>query len=675
MRYRGEIDGLRAVAVLPVILFHAGFDLLSGGFAGVDVFFVISGYLITSIILSDLQRGSFSILEFYERRARRILPALFVMMAVCSVFAWRWLLPQDMKGYAQSLVAVPMFASNVLFWKTSNYFDTAAELKPLLHTWSLAVEEQYYVIFPLLLLLTWRLGKSRMVALLVVLAAASLVVAQWGAEAAPTANFYLLPSRGWELLAGAFIAFYFSVQARVALAQPMRDLAGWLGLLLIAYAMFGFDSRTPYPSLFTLVPVVGAALIILFADAETSIGQMLGSKPLRGIGMISYSAYLWHQPLLAFAKYRMPNPPDQLECAGLVIGSLVLAYLSWKYVETPFRKKGVSRKTVLSYAALGCMLFTTAGMAGHLNKGYASRFPGIQDLLAIKTVDNSECHVLGRRTAEQIRRGDMCKVGSAPNPGLAVIGDSHAGALFESLGRYHAQEPFSFYAISGGFCAPLQHFRFIGNLVDCEEVTTAAFQRIIDTPTINTVVLFAEWANYTKGNRDDGNGKIPAPSLMADVIGAAVTPAENATIFERSLRRTVKALQDAGKRVLIIKAVPEFHQRVFDSVAKQTIYTYGPLTYPTISRSDYSERNKEVQSAFSRLTGVEFIDPSSLFCSDTVCFSADARKRILFSDTNHVNEYGGDLIAAALIRRLTANQNTQTRAAQTIAAGPANRTD
>lgn len=675
MRYRAEIDGLRAVAVLPVILFHAGWNLFSGGFAGVDVFFVISGYLITSIILSEIEKGTFSILEFYERRARRILPALFVMMAVCSVFAWAWLLPQDMKGFAQSLVAVSVFSSNILFWRTSDYFDTAAELKPLLHTWSLAVEEQYYVVFPLLLLLTWRLGKTRMVAILIILSIASLAAAQWGATAAPTANFYLLPSRGWELLAGALVAFYFADRDKVPLTRPLREAGGWLGLFLIACAVFGFDSETPYPSFFTLVPVVGAVLIIVFAAADTKAGQLLSSKPLTGVGMISYSAYLWHQPMLAFARYRMHDSPGLLACTGLAAGSLVLAFFSWKYVESPFRKKGtMSRKVVFSYATLACTLFATVGLAGHLNKGYASRFPAIQDLLVIKTVDNSECHVQSRRTAEQIRRGDMCKVGSSPSPTFAVIGDSHAGALFESLGKYHAARPFSFYAVSGGFCAPLLHFRYVGNTItDCEETTAAALQQVTGSPTITTVVLFAEWANYTKGYRDDGTGKIRASGLMADEVGAAKTPAENPAVFERSLRRTVDALLRAGKRVLIIKSVPEFHRRVFDSVAKEIIYGVDTVDYPQISLSSYNQRNQEVLAAFSRLHGVEFIDPTDLFCSSIVCSSVDARKRILFSDTNHVNEYGADLIAGELITRLTVTSgDAHLQAAEGLHGHPAN---
>src|SRR6185312_1937544 len=208
MDYRQEIDGLRALAVLPVILFHAGFQSFSGGFVGVDVFFVISGYLITTIILAELEQGRFSIINFYERRARRILPALFLVMFVCLPFAWLWLLPEDMKSFSQSLVAVSVFASNVLFWKKSGYFDTAAELKPLLHTWSLAVEEQYYVFFPIFLVLSWRLGKSKICGLLVMVFVMSLAVAQWASLAEPAAGFYLLPTRGWELLVGVFSAFF-----------------------------------------------------------------------------------------------------------------------------------------------------------------------------------------------------------------------------------------------------------------------------------------------------------------------------------------------------------------------------------------------------------------------------------------------------------------------------------
>mgnify|MGYP005708222981 FL=1 len=208
MKYRAEIDGLRALAVLPVILFHAGFEWVSGGFVGVDVFFVISGYLITTIIISEMAEGKFSIVNFYERRARRILPMLFFVMLACLPFAWLWLNPNDLQNFGDSLFAVSTFSSNILFLLRGGYFDTAAELKPLLHTWSLAVEEQYYILFPIFLILTWRLGIKWILILLSIVFFVSLGIAQWGVYNYPSATFFLLPTRGWELLVGVFAAFY-----------------------------------------------------------------------------------------------------------------------------------------------------------------------------------------------------------------------------------------------------------------------------------------------------------------------------------------------------------------------------------------------------------------------------------------------------------------------------------
>ena len=303
MEYRREIDGLRALAVLPVILFHAGFKYFSGGFVGVDIFFVISGYLITSIILAEQEAGTFSIIRFYERRARRILPALFLVMLACLPFAWLWLLPHDMQNFSQSLIGVSAFISNILFWLTSGYFETAAELKPLLHTWSLAVEEQYYLFFPVFLVLTWHIGKRWILFFLSIVFLISLLAAQWGSALKPDATFYLLPTRGWELLIGAFIAFYFTKKDRTILSKNLNEAGGLLGLALIIYAIFKFDNQLPFPSFYALVPTIGAGLIILCATQITFVGKLLGNKLLVGIGLISYSAYLWHQPLLAFSKY------------------------------------------------------------------------------------------------------------------------------------------------------------------------------------------------------------------------------------------------------------------------------------------------------------------------------------------------------------------------------------
>lgn len=227
MKYRKEIDGLRALAVLPVILFHAGFTTFSGGYVGVDIFFVISGYLITTIIVDEMDKGSFSLLNFYERRARRILPALFFVMLCTLPFAWFWMLPQDLKIFSQSLVAVPIFGSNVLFWLTGGYFDTASELKPLLHTWSLAVEEQYYVLFPVFLMLAWKLGKKWIISLLALVAIVSVIAAQWGSATHPSFTLYLLPTRAFEILIGALISLYINHKQSIILVSQSVSQSGW----------------------------------------------------------------------------------------------------------------------------------------------------------------------------------------------------------------------------------------------------------------------------------------------------------------------------------------------------------------------------------------------------------------------------------------------------------------
>ena len=363
MKYRTEIDGLRALAVVPVILFHAGFELFSGGFVGVDVFFVISGYLITTILIEDLENQRFSLVSFYERRARRILPALFFVMFACIPFAWMWMLPSQMREFFQSLVAVSLFASNVLFWRESGYFDAAAEEKPLLHTWSLAVEEQYYVVFPIFLFLAWRYGKNRVFWMIVAMASISLLLSEWGWRNKATANFYLAPTRAWELFAGSIAAFI--VQKN---GVRKNNFLALLGLAAIIFSIFAYDESTPFPSLYALVPVLGVVLLILYADKDTLTAKLLGTKALVGIGLISYSAYLWHQPLFAFARIHTGGSAEGWLMFWLSALSLLLAYFSWKFIESHFRNKlKVNAKSILYLSIIGILLFISAGLYVHFN--------------------------------------------------------------------------------------------------------------------------------------------------------------------------------------------------------------------------------------------------------------------------------------------------------------------
>jgi peptidoglycan/LPS O-acetylase OafA/YrhL len=266
LEYRKEIDGLRAIALIPVILFHAGLQSFSGGFVGVDIFFVISGYLITSIILAEQQSGTFSLLNFYERRARRILPPLFIIMIICLPFAWIYFLPSDMREFTESLASVSLY---------SGYFETAAELKPLLHTWSLAVEEQFYLLFPIFISLTWKLGKRWIFCLLILFCMLSFTLAIWGSTNKPSATFFLLPTRGWEILIGCLIAFYLSSSTKLLKNNTtLNQSASFIGLSLIIYSFFAFDKNIPFPSIYTLVPTFGAALIIIFSNQYTLVGRI-----------------------------------------------------------------------------------------------------------------------------------------------------------------------------------------------------------------------------------------------------------------------------------------------------------------------------------------------------------------------------------------------------------------
>ena len=658
MIYRREIDGLRAVAVLPVILFHAGFQTFSGGFIGVDVFFVISGYLITTIILFERDIGTFTLVGFYERRARRILPALFVVMLACLPFAWLWMLPVELKNFSQSLIAVCAFASNLLFWRESGYFGGAAELKPLLHTWSLAVEEQYYMLFPIFLVLVGRLGNRVTVSVVAAVALSSLALAQWGVATHPEATFYLLPTRGWEILIGALTAFYlFFRKSQMMSTRSFREAASAAGLVLVAYSVFAFDDSTPFPSVYTLVPALGVVLLILYAEPDTAIGKWLGSRLLVGVGLISYSAYLWHQPLFAFARIRSLESPSTAMLASLAVLSVVLAATSWRFVERRFRdRERTSRRTIFGLAVVFTAVFATVGLAGTRWNGSRDRARSLSAIQPGKTVQDSRCHTVGRRTAVQIANGDMCQLGIGVTPSFVVIGDSHAGAVFEAVDAIATARQLAGYAVSGGFCAPLGNdFRLVKySEMDCVETTRAALNKIVSSPAIKDVFLVAEWANYTKGGRDQGGrrGGMP-PSLAMDSEGVAKAVSDNTRIFERSLWKTVELLQRSGKRVVVVKSVPEFKSAVIESISRKVFFGASIANVesyaPRISLNDYQQRNAEIEPIFEKLKGVSFVETKDLFCSDRECSSVSRNGEILFSDTNHLTQRGAELVASRLL--------------------------
>jgi peptidoglycan/LPS O-acetylase OafA/YrhL len=641
MKYRREIDGLRALAVLPVMLFHAGFASFGGGFVGVDVFFVISGYLITTILLAELEQGRFSIVNFYERRARRILPALFVVMLACLPFAWWWLMPVFMRDFSASLVAVPLSVSNILFWQETGYFDTVAELKPLLHTWSLAVEEQYYLLFPLFLMLTWKLGKRWTGTLLALAGLASLSLAQWASAAKPAAGFFLLPTRGWELLIGAFAAFYLSRRVRPEPGRGVAEACGWLGLALISYPIFAYDMTTPFPGVYALAPTVGTLLVILFATERTTIGRIIGNRLFVGIGLISYSAYLWHQPLFAFYKHAdgEGGKPAYLLLMLLTLG---LAYLSWRYVELPFRDKTrFGRRTIFGLSGLMIAFFVAFGAAGYKTHGFENR----PHMLIFKdlTVDVS---ALGYVPCEEYLRKHPPELGNCYGSGKAptalVFGDSHAEDKFPGIEK--SLPGYDWRLIGNSSCPPIRGVRLrSADGTECKEKLDKVFSYIDTQKTVRLVVLSFAHA-YPLGTliaADHIQRRFdPNSSIIQDLSHPEAGKIE---AFYAGLERTIDFLEKRNIKTVILLDTPEL--TVFPADCLRGRRACG------FSREAVLERQvlhrERILALARKYEGLKVFDPLDVFCTGDSC-SLLKDGRPLFHDSHHLSHFGSYVYGTAL---------------------------
>lgn len=675
MQYRPEVDGLRAVAVLPVILFHAGLPRFSGGFVGVDVFFVISGYLITTLILEDLDAGRFSLLRFYDRRARRILPALFCVM-LCSVpFAWMWLLPEDFRNFSQSLVATIFFSSNVLFWTESGYFSSASELKPLLHTWSLAVEEQYYILFPLTLLLIWRLGRRWIFPLLAMLCLASLVAGQWAAQGHPAAAFYLLPFRGWELLVGALTALF--LRSDPLLRRGPRQFGSALGLGLICFAVLRFDGDTPVPGVWLLVPTLGTALVLVCARSDTAVGGLMRMRPLVGLGLISYSAYLWHQPVFAFAHHRSFTEPDtgtMLALAGLAVA---MAALTWRFIEQPFRRGApllhpVPRVVIHPLTAAACVL-VAVGFAGHLNDGFPGRLSTEARKLAGFSQDESPlraaCHFGPGRAFPADRLLPACLTpGANGKADVLLVGDSHALSIAAPVQALLGARGIGSYAISYSGCIGLRGFDrpYLGQSYDCLAFNEAVIA-LARSYGIGTVVVTSRFPLYVTGEWFDNGGGGREPALgqarVEWVASAAATTAPADTgaqlldAFEAELQRLSRQFH-----VVIVLPIPEVGWDVPRLLAKHDLF--GPATPPphATSYEVYARRSDPVSQRFRRLASdrIAIVETADVFCDVALgCrFALDGVP--LYRDDDHLaHSTGARMLAEQVVAAVLGTQATR----------------
>ena len=624
LKYRREIDGLRALAVVPVILFHAGFEWFSGGYIGVDVFFVISGYLITSIILEDLDKGVFSIASFYERRARRILPALFFMLFVVAGAAWIFLLPLELKYFSEGLTSVPLLVSNVVFWQQRDYFSPLAGRNPLLHTWSLAVEEQFYIFFPIMLSIIWKHCRRWTIAAITAGTLASLVLAQWASIHATGANFFLLPTRAWELGIGALCALHFFRGRPLPLSSFAADMFGLIGIGLIIASVFLFDSRTPAPSFYSLFPTIGTALIILFANSNNMAGRALAMRSIVGIGLVSYSAYLWHQPLLAMAR-QLDFQVSPITSSLLIVLTFLLAWFSWAWVERPFRKgKRITRGAIFLWSVIAAGILSMVGVVGIVTKGGEFRYSAEDRTflkqadykLSMKVFSYGTCFLRIDQPASDLIQ-NKCFPPNDGRPRLVIFGDSRAAQL--SFGAHALLESKGYQVVqwTKASCAPIS---FTGARSSCREYVQAFDNQVLPNLTAkDRIILGGHWGG-----------------IYTDI--GEVT-------FERELRAGLTRFRTPAK-VIVYDGGPSFTIEPIETIFRKANRGDGKSLFA--DRIPYPSAERIVSEASTNF-GFTFFNGSPSLCPTRErCIIYDGINPI-FLDAGHLSTTGSSIVIGRLL--------------------------
>lgn len=641
LSYRPEIDGLRAVAILPVVFYHAGLAAFSGGFVGVDVFFVISGYLITSIILGERRAGRFSLLSFYSRRIRRIFPALFVMMAAVYPIAFALMGPFEMAEFSGSVIATTFFLANAYFYDISGYFATAAEMKPLLHTWSLAVEEQFYLVFPALVLLTWRMGARRQIAFFAGLAVASLALAQWDIAAGKGDRaFFMLQTRLWELMAGALAAFWLASPRGQALRTggSLRH-AALAGLALILYSVMAYDGDTAFPGLAALPPVLGAVLVVLFATPQSLAGRVLSLPPVVFVGLVSYSLYLWHVPLLVLTRIATgrDDPALLLGVCALAFG---IACLSWRYVERPIRRmQTLPPRRLFGTAAAAMAILAGLGLAGTQTEGFRAfylehrldsrtraNFERFSPQATRSRVDDDGCRFRDEVLSDAfLNRFETCV--ETHGQAVFLLGDSHAENLYNALRS--TETPRFFVALTRGGCRPY------------ESKPKCSYEAVIPflekhRAAIAQVIFHVSGSHYILDHRNEGDSD------------AAFLPGASLRIAEGNIVTTAQYLARLPEGLDIVWLGPFAEARV--DLNNPENYSPERLRFNPVSLAHFAtleERLKAEAAGFTAFRYISLVDALA-FDSDTLV----QQDCLTFWDVDHFSPCGerlfGPVIAAAL---------------------------
>lgn len=576
MNYRSEIDGLRGLSVLIIILFHAEFALFRGGFIGVDIFFVISGYLITSILLNDLDKNNFKFSYFFEKRLRRILPTLLFVIIVCLPFAWFLMSPIQLKNFAKGILAVIFFVSNFFFWKESSYFEIASGENPLIHTWSLAVEEQYYLFFPFFLFFLWKFGKNKIFIIVIILTSISFLLSEFGWRNRPDANFYLTPTRIWEILFGS-IASFISYKKKI----KKNEFFSMMGFILVTISIFLIRDNYPHPSFLTSIPLIGVVLIILFGSKGTLTNKILSNKFLVNIGLISYSAYLWHQPIFTFTKMHFLELPSYIMFI-LSFLTFIIARFSYSYIEKPFRNQNyINFKDLIKIILISVLSIISFGLFIITNDGLDKRLSIDQrELLSWEDYDwktiyqENNCFLDINQNERDF--SDICHDQYSKT---VIWGDSHATSIFIGLKKFIPIHQFT----SSG-CPPIINTNFY-KLPNCRQVNSYIMD-LIKEKKYSQVILSADWISH--------------PSKY------------------KLINDTIKYLKNIGVRdIVIIGGLPQYHPSLPRRIISKKI---------DINNSDFlihdqikiRKRDQEIKNITNKL-GVRFVSIVDKICHKKKC--------------------------------------------------------
>ncbi|MGH8380632.1 acyltransferase family protein [Pseudomonas sp.] len=670
-KYRPDIDGLRAIAVLSVVAFHAFPDVLKGGFIGVDIFFVISGFLITTIIFENLERGTFSFAVFYARRIKRIFPALLIVLVACYVFGWFTLLANEYRQLGKHLAAGASFSSNFILWGEAGYFDSSAEAKPLLHLWSLGIEEQFYIFWPVLLWLAWRC-KLNFLALTFLIACVSFYLNTKGVEKDSAATFFSPQTRFWELLCGSLLAWA-ALYKQVAFATFRSKIDGWLasrsdhamreahgkkasellslfGSVLLAYGFWQISKESIFPGNWAVLPVLGAVLIIAAGPQAWVNRTLLSSRLAVGFGLISFPLYLWHWPLLSFARIvegEMPNVSIRLV---VVLLSIVLAWLTYKLIERPVRV-GKNNKHMV---AVLVTLMGTVGISGYFTftenglpyRAYHQRFSSYAN--SIKVPERaSECFEIPY--AYKKSEGWYCNLGKKDAPvKYFAYGDSHALSMVPALDKLgeDSEVRVQFTGTSG--CPSLlgiQSMRGDAGIekYNCRALNERVFNHV-KTQEIENVILINRWNYYT--------GSISRPAELNLISRSEEVPISKETSakdFAWAVQNTVERYKSIGVNVILVEDNPQQLREPNEVLRKGFASDEHYLKF-SVQRDEHLNNQKSVNDII-RAQGVKVINFDEVLCGGKIC-PLVKNSKFLYSDDDHLSVEGALNIYPILARDL-----------------------